>query len=70
MQFLYLKGSASLERRTASTANGPASGDMNDGKWSGEASRKGGFRVDDQQVSQVLINFFCIVETLNYVFLF
>jgi len=31
--------------------NGPASGDMNDGKWSGEASRRGGFRMDDQQVN-------------------
>ena len=40
-------GSASLQRRTAA---GPASGDMNDGKWSGESSRKGGFRMDDQQV--------------------
>jgi len=44
-----IAGSASLIRRTASS--GPASGDMNDGRWSGEASRKGGFRVDDQQVN-------------------
>ena len=36
-----------MQRRTAA---GPASGDMNDGKWSGESSRKGGFRMDDQQV--------------------
>jgi len=41
-------GSQSLERRTAS---GPASGDPNDGKWSGEATRKGGLRMDDQQVN-------------------
>jgi len=41
-------GSQSLQRRTA---NGPASGDPNDGKWSGEASRKGGFKMDDQQVN-------------------
>merc|ERR1719153_1963408 len=26
--------------------SGPQSGDMNDGKWSGEASRAGGFRMD------------------------
>merc|ERR1719153_1978083 len=32
-----------------STTAGP--GDMNDGKWSGEASRAGGFRMDDQQVN-------------------
>jgi len=32
-------------------AGGPQSGDMNDGKWSGEASRAGGFRMDDQQVN-------------------
>jgi len=31
--------------------NGPASGDMNDGKWSGEASRAGGFQMEDQQVN-------------------
>jgi len=31
--------------------SGPQSGDMNDGKWSGEASRAGGFRMDDQQVN-------------------
>eukprot|EP00092_Neocalanus_flemingeri_P019379 GFUD01020993.1.p1 GENE.GFUD01020993.1~~GFUD01020993.1.p1 ORF type:complete len:432 (-),score=178.57 GFUD01020993.1:117-1412(-) len=31
--------------------NGPQSGDMNDGKWSGESSRGGGFRMDDQQVN-------------------
>lgn len=31
--------------------NGPQSGDMNDGKWSGEASRGGGFRMEDQQVN-------------------
>ncbi|XP_023323654.1 general transcription factor IIE subunit 1 [Eurytemora carolleeae] len=43
-----IAGSASLQRRTAA---GPASGDMNDGKWSGESSRKGGFRMDDQQVN-------------------
>jgi len=30
---------------------GPQSGDMNDGKWSGEASRAGGFRMEDQQVN-------------------
>jgi len=30
---------------------GPQSGDMNDGKWSGEASRGGGFRMEDQQVN-------------------
>lgn len=43
-----IAGSASLIRRTAA---GPESGDMNDGKWSGEASRKGGFKMDDQQVT-------------------
>jgi len=31
--------------------SGPQSGDMNDGKWSGEASRAGGFRMEDQQVN-------------------
>eukprot|EP00090_Calanus_glacialis_P008896 TRINITY_DN17212_c0_g1_i1.p1 TRINITY_DN17212_c0_g1~~TRINITY_DN17212_c0_g1_i1.p1 ORF type:complete len:432 (-),score=192.81 TRINITY_DN17212_c0_g1_i1:117-1412(-) len=31
--------------------NGPQSGDMNDGKWSGETSRGGGFRMEDQQVN-------------------
>jgi len=31
--------------------NGPQSGDMNDGKWSGESSRGGGFRMEDQQVN-------------------
>lgn len=30
---------------------GPASGDMGDGKWSGESSRGGGFRADSQQVN-------------------
>jgi len=44
-----IAGSQSLQRRVA--AAGPASGDPNDGKWSGEASRKGGFRMDDQQVN-------------------
>jgi hypothetical protein len=40
-------GSASLQRREAA---GPASGDMNDGRWTGEASRKGGFRTEEQEV--------------------
>lgn len=31
--------------------NGPASGDPNDGNWTGERSRGGGFRQDDQQVN-------------------
>eukprot|EP00088_Acartia_fossae_P069830 TRINITY_DN9208_c0_g2_i1.p1 TRINITY_DN9208_c0_g2~~TRINITY_DN9208_c0_g2_i1.p1 ORF type:complete len:460 (+),score=190.80 TRINITY_DN9208_c0_g2_i1:108-1487(+) len=31
------------------SAAGPASGDMNDGQWSGEATRKGGFGVEDQR---------------------
>lgn len=31
--------------------SGPASGDMNDGQWSGEATRKGGFGVEDQRVN-------------------
>lgn len=31
--------------------NGPASGDPNDGNWTGERSRGGGFRTDDQQVN-------------------
>jgi len=30
---------------------GSQSGDMNDGKWSGEASRGGGLRMEDQQVN-------------------
>jgi len=36
------------ERRTN---NGPLSGDMNDGKWSGESTRGGGFTMDEQQVN-------------------
>jgi hypothetical protein len=42
-----IAGSASLQRREAA---GPASGDMNDGRWTGEASRKGGFRMEEQEV--------------------
>lgn len=43
-----IAGSASLQRREAA---GPASGDMNDGRWTGEASRKGGFRMEEQEVN-------------------
>jgi len=34
-----------------SKAAGPASGDLNDGNWTGEATRKGGFGVEDQRVN-------------------
>jgi len=43
-----IAGSQSLIRRTAA---GPASGDMNEGSWSGEATRKDGFRMEDQKVN-------------------
>ena len=42
-------GTASLQRREAA---GPASGDMNDGRWTGESSRKGGFRTEEQEVGR------------------
>jgi len=46
VDIMSLSGGANGDKK-----NGPQSGDMNDGKWSGESSRGGGFRMEDQQVN-------------------
>jgi len=40
-----------LKNSAGEKIRGPSSGDMADGRWSGEASRGGGFKTEDQEVN-------------------